>query len=369
VANFIPESVANFDRNRWPSCPGIRTWPGGRGNHYGFDLNRDWFALTQPETRGRIKMMLEWFPLVAADLHEMGSDSTYYFAPEAAPYNPHLTKQQRDALDWFGKNNARWFDTFGFNYFTRELFDAFYPGYGDSWPAYYGAVAMTYECATTRGLAIKRSDESILQFRDTIQRHFVASISTAEMAAKNRKRLLEEFYRYRQTAIEEGQKEQVREYILPRNGDTSAVDKLAYLLAEQGAEVKRATAAFKSGSRDYPAGSYVVPMAQPAKRLIRTLLDPQVPMEGSFLKEQERRRAKKLPDEIYDVTAWSLPMLYNVEAVPAQESSSGSFEPLKPGPLPAGTVAGDKATVAYLAPWGTEAAGRLLAAGSIHRER
>jgi hypothetical protein len=85
-------------------------------------------------------------------------------------------------------------------------------------------------------------------------------------------------------------------------------------------------------------------------------------MEGAFVKEQERRRSKKLPDEIYDVTAWSLPLVFNVEAVQSRESSSGSFEPLKPGPLPAGTVVGDKAAVAYLAPWGTEAAGKLLAA-------
>ncbi len=361
--------VHNFEQAKGPdpdASPAAaehnEPWLGGRGNHYNFDLNRDWFALTQPETRGRIKMMLEWFPLVATDLHEMGSDATYYFAPEAVPYNPHLTKQQRESLDWFGKNNARWFDEFGFNYFTRELYDAFYPGYGASWPAYQGAVAMTYECASTRGLVVRRSDESLLQYRDTIRRHFVASISTAETAARNRARLLEEFYRYRQSAIEEGQKEQVREYILPRRGDTSAVDKLAYLLVEQGAEVKRATAAFKSGGQEYPAGSYVVPLAQPAKRLLRTLLDPQVPMEESFVKEQERRRTKKLPDEIYDVTAWSMPLLYNVEALASQESSSGSFEPVKSGPLPPGVVVGDKATVAYLAPWGTVATGRLLAA-------
>ena len=361
--------VHNFEQARGPdpdASPAAaernEPWPGGRTNHYNFDLNRDWFALTQPETRGRVKMLLEWFPLVATDLHEMGSDATYYFAPEAVPYNPHLTKQQRESLDWFGKNNARWFDQFGFNYFTRELYDAFYPGYGASWPAYHGAVAMTYECASTRGLVVRRGDESLLYFRDTIRRHFVASISTAETAARNRARLLEEFYRYRQTAIEEGQKEPIREYILPRRGDTSAVDKLAYLLVEQGAEVRRATAAFKSGGQDYPAGSYVAPLAQPAKRLLRTLLDPQIPMEESFLKEQERRRTKKLPDEIYDVTAWSMPLLYNVEAVASKESSSGSFEPLKPGPPPAGVVAGEKATVAYLVPWGTAAAGRLLAA-------
>ncbi|HZO54649.1 MAG TPA: M14 family zinc carboxypeptidase, partial [Bryobacteraceae bacterium] len=123
----------------------VEPWLNGRTNHYHFDLNRDWLSITQPETRGRIRTLLEWFPLVFVDLHEMGADSTYYFAPEAVPYNPHLTKDQKSSLEWFGKNNAKWFDQFGFSYFTREVYDAFYPGYGASWPAYYGGIAMTYE--------------------------------------------------------------------------------------------------------------------------------------------------------------------------------------------------------------------------------
>src|SRR5260370_22129439 len=98
--------------------------------------------MTQPETRGRIKYFQEWYPLVAVDLHEMGSDSTYYFAPAADPYNPHLTQEQREGLAIFGKNNARWFDRYGFDYFTREVYDAFYPGYGDSWPAFSGGLGL-----------------------------------------------------------------------------------------------------------------------------------------------------------------------------------------------------------------------------------
>ena len=136
----------------------------------------------------------------------MGADSTYYFAPEAVPYNPHLAKDQRDALTWFGQNNAKWFDKFGFDYFTREVFDAFYPGYGASWPAYYGAVAMTYEQASARGLAgapLRR--DQVFHFRDTVRQHFVASVSTCETAARNREKLLANFWRYRRTAIEEGQ--------------------------------------------------------------------------------------------------------------------------------------------------------------------
>ncbi len=337
-------------------------WPGGRTNHYHFDLNRDWLAFTQPETRGRIQFLQEWYPLVFVDLHEMGSDSTYYFAPEAVPYNPHLTADQRTSLEWFGRNNAKWFDQYGFSYFTREVYDAFYPGYGASWPAYFGSIAMTYEQASARGLLMRRSDETVFHFRDTVRQHFVASVSTAETAARQREKLLENFYRYRATAIEEGSKEPVREYILPRRGDTGAVDNLISVLTMQGVEAKRATAAFSNGGRQYEAGTYVIPLAQPAKRLIRTMVDAQVDMEADFLKEQERRRRKKLPDEIYDVTAWSLPLLYSVECVAAAQPSAGSFEPVAKGSRPAGGVTGGRAAVAYLVPWGSSAASRFLTA-------
>src|SRR5258706_12891646 len=102
-------------------------WPGGRTNHYLFDLNRDWIALTQPEIAGQVKVLREWFPLVYVDLHEMGGDSTYFFSPETDPFNPNLTTGQRDTLKLFGQNNARWFDKYGFDYFTRENYDAFCP--------------------------------------------------------------------------------------------------------------------------------------------------------------------------------------------------------------------------------------------------
>ncbi len=336
-------------------------WPGGRTNHYFFDMNRDWFALTQPETRARVKALLEWFPLVFVDLHEMGGDSTYYFAPEADPFNPHLAKDLKDYLHLFGKNNAKWFDKFGFDYFTREVYDNFYPGYGASWPCYYGGIAMTYENASVRGLILRRYDDSLYTFRESVRKHFVASLSTAEASAVNREKLLEQFYRFRATAVEEGSKEPVREFILPRRGDTAAVDKLAAILVEQGIEVRRATAAFKNGGKEYPAGSYSIVLAQPAKRLIRNLLDEKVPLDDAFVKEMERRRKKNLSDENYDATAWALPLLYNVECVGAGEVSQGNFVPAKAEWVPPGRVNG-RATVAYLVPWGNTASSRLLTA-------
>jgi len=240
-------------------------WASGRTNHYYFDLNRDWLGITQPETFAHIKVLQEWYPLVFIDLHEMGTDSTYYFTPEADPYNPFLTKEQHDDLYWFGKNNAKYFDQFGFSYFTRENYDAFYPGYGASWPFYYGGLAMTYENGSTRGLVVRRSDDTTITYRETVRRHFVSSVASCEAAAQNREKLVDMFYRYQVSALSEGGAEgsAIQEYILPRKGNTSAVDKLAQLLAFQGVEVNRAGAAFTSAGKQYPAGSYVIPLAQP----------------------------------------------------------------------------------------------------------
>lgn len=337
-------------------------WPSGRMNHYLFDLNRDWFALSQPETRGRVRVLQDWFPLTYVDAHEMGSDSTYYFAPEAIPYNPHLAQDQRNSLALFGRNHARWFDKFGFDYFTREVFDAFYPGYGASWPSYFGSVAMTYEQASSRGLKMRRYDGKEFRYRDTVRNHFVTSISTAEVVAANREKFLREFYEYRKSAIAEGIDGDIRTYIIPAVGDRSAADKMVGVLVTQGIEVMEATSPFRACRTQYQAGSYVISLAQPAKRLIRTLMDADVPMENEFVVEQERRRAKKLPHEIYDVTAWSLPAMYNIRADACGAAVSGDFIPRGPEWIRPGKVSGGGATVAYLVPWGSIASTRLLAA-------
>ena len=337
-------------------------WPGGRTNHYLFDLNRDWFGISQPEIHGQVKALREWLPLVFVDLHEMGSDSTYYFAPEAVPYNPHITAEQRQALERFGRNNAKWFDRNGFSYFTREVYDAFYPGYGASWPIYYGSIAMTYEQASSRGLVRSRRDETSLHYRQTVRRHFVAGVSTAETAAAHRRELLESFWQYGKSAIEEGRSGDIRAYLFPRQGDTSAVDKLVWTLSEQGVEIQRTATAVEVCGVSAPAGSYLVSLEQRAKRYLRNMLDPDVEIDPEFMKEQERRRKKDLPDEIYDVTAWSLPAMYNVDSVACDTAPAG-FQVFVPDSRPAGAVTGaaDPA-VAFLIPWGAQAAARFLTA-------
>ncbi|MFN2286918.1 MAG: M14 metallopeptidase family protein, partial [Chromatocurvus sp.] len=336
-------------------------WPSGRTNHYLFDLNRDWFIRTQPETRGHADAVLEWLPVAFVDLHEMGSDSTYFFAPEAEPYNPHLATGQRSNLTDFGKNNARWFDRFGIDYFTREVFDAFYPGYGASWPSYFGSTAMTYEQASARGKRVRQYHGELLTFGETVRNHMITSLATAETVADKRRQLLQTFYEYQVSAVREGETGDIRSYILPPQEDQPGVDRLASLLVEQGVEVGRSQARFTACGTQYPGGSVVIDLAQPAKRLIRTLMDPQVSMPADFLAEQERLQGKRLPDVIYDVTAWSLPLMLNVRADACGRSLDVETRAVSAAPV-AGKVEGGKASVAYLVPWGSGPATRFLSA-------
>jgi hypothetical protein len=332
-------------------------WPGGRSNHYLFDMNRDWFAQTQPESRGRVQIFRDFYPHVTVDLHEQGGDNTYYFAPPADPINPHMTKSQIAAFDVFGRANAARFDRRGWLYFIREVYDAFFPGYGDSWPTFQGSIGMTYEQASARSLAFARTDDSTLTYRDGVMHHFNAAITTAITAARNRERLVQDFLDYRRSAVAEGQKSSVREYVLVPGHDPTRADTLAANLASQGIEVRRAEEPVKIGNRQIPAGAYLVAHAQPAGRLIRNLLDPRTEQPPDFVKRQQERRARRLPDQIYDITAWNLPHLYDVELVTSASPITvrTSALPMTYEPTPAARTF-TRGRVGYLMPWGTAAA-------------
>ena len=364
-------------RGRWPdsdrqSAEHSEGWPGGRLNHYLFDMNRDWFAQTQKETRARLKAYLEWHPHVFVDLHEMGTDSTYYFAPPADPLNPELREGQLQWLRNFGRNNAKWFDRFRFDYFTREIFDSFYPGYGEGWPMFKGAIGMTYEQASVRGLVAERFDDTKVHYRDSVQRHFIASLSTAENAAISRRELVRHFYDYRRNAVEEGSRGPVREYLIVPGHDPGQAARLAGRLLSQGIEVKRARRSFVNSSvrsyyseeqtsKEFPAGTFLISAAQPDKHLIGVLLSKHQSLEEEFIREQTRRQGKRLGVQVYDLTAWSVPLLTGVEAYRAADASSGDFEMLRQAPQVDGRVRGGEASVAYLIPWGTHSAVRALA--------
>lgn len=347
-----------------------QAWPGGRSNHAWFDLNRDWFALTQPETRARVQVFHRWWPLVVADLHEMGGNSTYYFAPPAEPVNPEVTLPQRHWLERYGRNNAAWFDRLGFTYFMREEYDCFYPGYGDGWPMFQGSIGMTYEQGSVRGQRFRRDDDVVVHYGECVHHHFIASLSTLEVLARNRQDALAAFLDYRRSAVREGATGPIREFLFPAGRDPGRTERLMAMLGLQGIEVLRATRELRNGrtrdyhggpeaARSFPPGTWVVSLAQPQKRLAQVLLVQRQEMGAEFLQEQVRRYHRREGTDFYDLTGWSLPLLYDVECYVAADASQGEVERVDAAALyerPASAAPPREARVAYLLPWGTHAA-------------
>ncbi len=281
-------------------------WPRGRFNHYLFDLNRDWFAMTQPETQGKIAAVLKYNPVIYVDSHEMSGESTYYFPPAAKPHNPNITEKQHQRQAQLGKNMGSWFDRYGVPYFTREVYDAFYPGYGDMWPTLNGAIAMTFEQASARALVRKRRDGKLLTYKEGVRNNVLSSLATLETVANNKNSFLRSYLDYRQSAIEEGKKADNRYILIDLAERRYEAERLARTLAKQGIEVHRLNEGARQCRTTFDEGAIVIDKAQPQGRLIKTLLSKNTPLKESFIEEQEKRRANGLNHELYDVTAWSM---------------------------------------------------------------
>lgn len=308
-------------------------WPGGRYNHYLFDLNRDWSFATQPETRARLATWARWNPQVHVDFHEMSFTSSYFFFPATDPINPAYPEHTRAWGHRFGDANAAAFDARGWPYYTAEFFDLFYPGYGDSWPSLVGAIGMTYEQAghSRAGLAVERPDGVLLTLRDRAQHHRVAGHATLRTAAEGRRELLEGFAAFhRETGPDGGG------VLLVRGEDPGRADELVALLTEQGIEVERAGRSFDAGAtphdgfgarRAFPAGTYLVRARQPRGRLAATLLQPETRLDATYS---------------YDVSAWSLPYAFGVEAHGVRSAPAADWAPAEaPTRVMGGAAAGD----------------------------
>ncbi len=351
---------------RWPDEAGYSAehdepWPGGRANHYLFDLNRDLFIQSQPETQGKVDVFLEYWPHIVVDLHEMGGDATYFFPPTAPPSNPWYGERQIALMDVFGQANTAKFDERGFAYFNRDVYDLFYPGYVDMWPMSHGALGMTYEQASARSLVLRRSDGDLLTYGDGVLHHFTAAIETALTAARNRESILRDYLAFRREGVALGSTGPA-EILLHSEHDPGMAERLAKLLVENGIEVYRASGPVGTGGRTLAAhATFIVPLDQPAHKLIHDLLDRHVPMDEDFVQRQIERRANRQPDEIYDLTAWSQALLWDVEAIESAATGARGARVEtgeavgSTGPLPA-------ALVGYLLPWGTNAASAVAEA-------
>jgi len=373
--------VQDVMRNRGaqgiPTTPGSMihqgNWPGPRTSHYYFDLNRDWFLHSHPETRGRVRTFLEWYPHVAVDLHEMGSNSTYFFAPPMEPINKNV---HASILQWwnvYARANASAFDRNGWSYFTREGYDEFYPGYGVSWPILTGAVGMTYEQASSGGGAIRRTDGTILTLRDAAHHHYTAAWATITTTATRRADRVRDYAAFRQSAITDATNAPMRAIVIEQDAQGRA-DSLAARLLANGITVRRIAdetslpnaIAFGGATQAtrIPAGSYAVDLAQPQGRLAKALLEPDAQLDSSFIRQELESRRTNQPERFYDMTAWSLPYTFRVRAYTTRTVPAGTdlAADAFARPPAASEAPSTPAQYAYAFAPGSEASIRLLAA-------
>ena len=293
-------------------------WPGGRPNHYLFDLNRDWAWATQVETQQRLKVYNKWMPHIHVDFHEQGANSPYYFAPAAEPYHEIVTDWQFEMQDLIGKNHAKYFDAEGWQYFTKESFDLLYPSYGDTYPMYMGAIGMTYEQAGhgRAGLGISLDNGTVLSLWDRLIHHTTTGISTVEAALDNKDRLLNEFEKYFDNSSLTD-----KAYVL--RGRTERIQNVKELLDKHAIK-------YFTGSGTVKATSYENNRAVSLKLTDKDLVIPTSQPKGKMVKALFEKNAELSTPITYDITAWSLAYAYGLEgfSVATNISVSNKTEPV-----------------------------------------
>ncbi len=322
-------------------------WPGGRPNHYLFDLNRDWAWATQVETQQRLKVYNQWLPHIHVDFHEQGINEPYYFAPAAEPFHEIITPFQREFQNEIGKNHARYFDKEGWLYFTKERFDLLYPSYGDTYPTYMGAIGMTYEQAGggAAGLGIDTREGYELTLVDRVEHHHTTGLSTVEVAANNVSKLnnaFQDFYRNNNA--------EYKSYAL--NGNPDKIAALKELLDRH--EISYSTTAsgkisgynYNRNKKDFVANTntLVIQSNQPKGKMVKVLFEPNAKLSDSLT---------------YDITAWSLPYAYGLEAVASTKAIQGNGSP---APAPAVSNTATPAGAGYVSKWNSMQDARFLAA-------
>ena len=280
-------------------------WPGGRANHYLFDLNRDWAWLTQIESKQRIKAYNLWLPHVHVDFHEQAINEPYYFPPAAEPYHEVITKWQREFQKEIGKNHAKYFDKAGWLYFSKEIFDLLYPSYGDTYPTYNGAIGMTYEQGGSgrAGLSVLTNTGDTLTLYDRVEHHVTTGISTVEVSSDKYRKLIEE---YQQFATKK--KFTYQSYLLdgnaPNLGDLLKLmdqHEISYSHAIPNISIKGFDYfTSKEGNYKTKEGDVIISTNQIKGTFINVLFEPKTELSDSLT---------------YDLTAWSLPYAYGISTV------------------------------------------------------
>jgi hypothetical protein len=315
-------------------------WPGGRTNHYWFDLNRDWMPVQHPSSRGRINMYHEWLPNVLTDHHEMGTNSTYFFQPGVpSRTNPNTPQRNQDLTMAIAEFHADALDERQELYYSREGFDDYYYGKGSTYPDVFGTIGILFEQASSRGHA-QESVHGVLTFPETILNQVTTSFSTLEASTELRVDLLDHMRTFYREAEEEASNSSIKGYVFGDSNDQAKTYHLADLFSFHNVEIYELAEDAEFNGQEFKSGeAYVIPAEQ---------------TQHKFIKAMFERRTEFTDSLFYDVSTWTLPYAFNL---PFAELSQREFSDSMLGnsvdepAMPEGQVIGGRSQYAYLFEW------------------
>jgi hypothetical protein len=301
-------------------------WPWGRGNHYLFDLNRDWILGVHPETRGRIRAASSWHPLLFVDIHEMGSQDTYLFSPARSPQNPHLSGSYDRWGDLFAREQSEAFDRWNWLYYTGEWNEGWYAGYTDSWGGFRGALGILYEQSGYAEDGVRIPGGDVLTYRGGVHRQAVSSVANLTSLATNRREMLAGFAAEKRQAVAGDGPYAQRTFAVLPTANRSRLSSFLDQMDLQGFEVYVIDTdvavsggvdqlGIRFGERRLPAGTILLPNRQPEARLLAAMLEFDAPMPADYLERERRNVLRTGQTSIYDLTAWNLTMFYGLESL------------------------------------------------------
>ncbi len=316
-------------------------WPGGRTNHYWFDLNRDWLPAQQPESQARLAKFHEWKPNLLTDHHEMGTSRTFFFQPGIPTRNHPLTPAKNYELTYeLAKFHAKGLDKIGSLYYTQESYDDFYYGKGSTYPDVNGAVGILFEQASSRGHA-QETPHGVMTFPFTIRNQFTVSLTSLNGLVALKDEFLEHQRTFYQHAMEEARKSETKAWVVGSKKDpvraAAFVEMLlrhqihVYEIAEDKVEIDGIS--FERGS------NYLIPTTQPQFRLIQSMFERRTTFQDSLF---------------YDVSAWTLPLAFNLPHKPIGGkvfSKSMLGREIKEIAFPKGKLLGEQTNYAYALEW------------------
>jgi len=314
-------------------------WPGGRTNHYWFDLNRDYLMLQHPESVGRVEAFYRWMPNINTDHHEMGASATFFFQPGVqSRNNPVVPPDNQTLTTGIGSYHAKYLDSIGSLYYTGESFDDYYLGKGSSYPDAHGSIGILFEQAGTKG-HLREVPGGVLSFPFAIRNQFVVSLSTIEAGMNMRVKLLDMQREFYLSALREADASPVKGYLFSAGADPGGCARFIENLLRHRIEVYRCGRQItKNGITYSPENSYFVPARQKEYRFVRALFET----------------VKTFSDTVfYDISTWVMPMAFNLSYTPlgSAETTGIAGGRVTSPPFPDGAVKGTEKDYAWLFEW------------------